>query len=148
MLKQSCVSTGCAVLAEVVFLAVARVRVIRLNPGVDGCQSGCSSIFCRLLFGRGVCGLRRCRSAICEYIGEGKQWSAHRLQFRELFSEPVANFTHSVIRAVGRPVQTESRGDCLRYHCHITLNVSVVVPVHCIVVYLCGSVFIWEGFVI
>ena len=62
MFQQSSVPTGCAVLAEVGFLAVARVRVVRRNRGVvDGCQSGCSSIFYRLFFvggwggeGRGV----------------------------------------------------------------------------------------------
>jgi len=72
MLQQSSVSIGCAVLAEVGFLAVARVSVVRRNRGMDGCQSGCSSIFYRLFLGGGVCGLRRCRSAICEYIGGGK----------------------------------------------------------------------------
>jgi len=53
------------------FLAMAPVRVVRRSRGVDGCQSGCSSISYRLFLGGGVCGLRRCRSAICEYIGEG-----------------------------------------------------------------------------
>ena len=39
MLQQGSVSSGCAVLAEVgFFLAVARVRVVRWNRGVDGCQ--------------------------------------------------------------------------------------------------------------
>ena len=42
MLQQSNVSTGCAVLAEVgfFFLAVACVRAVRQNRGVDGRQSG------------------------------------------------------------------------------------------------------------
>jgi hypothetical protein len=50
---------------------VARVRVVRRNRGVvEGCQSGCSSIFYRLFLGGGrggeggVCGLRSCRSAV------------------------------------------------------------------------------------
>jgi hypothetical protein len=37
MLQQSSVSIGCAVLAEVGFLAVARVSVVRRNRGMDGC---------------------------------------------------------------------------------------------------------------
>jgi len=46
MLQHSSVSTGCAVLAEVVFpLAMARVRVAWRNRRVDGCQSRWSSIF-------------------------------------------------------------------------------------------------------
>jgi len=36
--------------------------------------------------------------------------------------------------------------DFFRYHCHITLNVSIVVRVHCIVVYLHGSVFVYRRF--
>ena len=33
-------------------------------------------------------------------------------------------------------------------HCHFTLIGSVVVQVHCILVYLCGSIFIQKGFII
>ena len=36
--------------------------------------------------------------------------------------------------------------DFFCYHCHITLNDSVVVPVHCIMVYLCRSIFVYRRF--
>ena len=55
MLQQISVSSGCAVLAEVGFiLAVAHVRIVRRNRGVDGCQSRWSSVFYRLFFLGGV----------------------------------------------------------------------------------------------
>jgi len=101
-----------------VFLAVARVRVIGWNRGVGGCQSGCSSIFYGLFLGGGVCGLRRCRSAI------------QLLELLVVLSRP--GFVW----------------DFFRYHCHITLNGSVVVPVHCIVVYRVVLFLYREGFVI
>ena len=64
------------------------------------------------ILGGGVCGLRRCRSAI---------------QLLELLV---------ILSRMGVV------WDFFCYHCHITLNGSVVVRVHCIVVYLCGSIFI------
>ena len=66
----------------------------------------------------GVCGLWRCRSAI---------------QLVELLA------------VLSRPGVV---WDFFRYHCHITLDGSVVVRVHCIVVYLCGSVLYRKGCVI
>ena len=67
--------------------------------------------------GGGVCGLRRCRSAI---------------QLIELLVD------------LSRP---EFMWDFYRYHCHITLNGSVVVHVHCIAV--CVVLFLYrEGFII
>ena len=62
--------------------------------------------------GGGVCGLRRCSSAI------------QLLELLIVLSRPGVVW------------------DFFRYHCHITLNGSVVVPVHCSVVYLRGYTFI------
>ena len=62
--------------------------------------------------GGGVCGLQRCRSAI------------QLLELLVVLSSPGVTWNF------------------FRYHCHIKLNGSVVVRVHCIVVYLCGSIFI------
>jgi len=39
--------------------------------------------------------------------------------FRKLFSEPVTNFTHSVIKAVGRLVQA---GSCVGFLLFITVT--------------------------
>jgi len=97
MLQQSNVSSGYAVLAEVGFLAVARVRVVRRNRGVDGCQSRWSSVFYRLFFRWGVCGLRRCWSVI------------QLLELLVVLSGPGVVW------------------DFFLYHCHITLIGSVVV---------------------
>ena len=99
-------------------MAVAHVRVVRRNRGVDGCQSICSSIFYRLFLGGGVCGLQKCRSII------------QLLELLVVLSRP--GFVW----------------DFFRYHCHITLNGSVVVPVHCIVVYRVVLFLYREGFVI
>ena len=38
--------------------------------------------------------------------------------------------------------------DFFSFHCHFTLNGSVVVPVHCIMVYLRGSILYRKGSVI
>ena len=105
-------STGCAVLAEVGWLAVVRVRVVWRNRRVDGCQSRRSSVFYRLFLGGGVFGLRRCRSAV------------QLVELLVVLSRPGVEW------------------DFFHYHCHITLNGSVVVRVHCIVVCLCGSFFL------
>ena len=93
---------------------MSRVPAVRRNRGVDGCHSGCSSILYRLsFFSWGVSvDLRRCRSAI------------QLLELFIVFSRPGIVW------------------DFFRFHCHITLNRSVVVRVQCIVVYLCGSIFI------
>jgi len=77
-------------------------------------------VFCILLpfLGGGVCGLWRCRSAI---------------QLVEL------------LVVLSRPGVV---WDFFRYHCHITLDGSVDIRVHCTVVYLCGSILYGKGFVI
>jgi len=93
-------------------LAVARVCVVRWNRGMDGFQSGCSSIFYRLFLGGGVCGLWRCRSAI------------------QLLEQLVVLYRPGVM------------WDFFCFYCHITLNGSIVVPVHCIMVYLSGSIIV------
>jgi len=85
---------------------------------MDGCQSRWSSTFYRLFLGGGVCGLRRCRSAI------------QLVELLVVLSRPGVMW------------------DFFRYHCHITLNGSVVVRVHCIMVYLCGSILYRKGFII
>jgi len=66
--------------------------------------------------GGGVCGLRRCRSAI------------QLLELLVILSRTVVVW------------------DFFCYHCHITLNGSIVVQVHCIVVYPSGSIFIYRRF--
>jgi hypothetical protein len=53
-------------------MAVARIRVIRRNRGMEGANPDGLLYSTASFLGGGVCGLQRCRSAICEYIGEGK----------------------------------------------------------------------------
>jgi hypothetical protein len=71
----------------------------------------------------------------------------HRLQFRKLFSEPVANFTYSINELFVVLSRLGVMWDFSCYHRHITLNGSVVVHVHCIAV--CVVLFLYrEGFII
>ena len=51
---------------------------------------------------------------------------------------------YSISRAVVLSMPGVVR-DFFRYHCHFTLNGSIVVRVHCIVVYLCGSILYRKG---
>jgi len=68
--------------------------------------------------GGGICGLRRCRSAI------------QLVELSVFLSRPGVVW------------------DFFRYRCHITQKGSVVVRVHCIVVYLCGFILYRKGSVI
>jgi len=94
---------------------LAVARVVWRNRHVDGCQSRWSSIVYHLFFTWGVCGLRRCRYAT---------------QLVEILV---------VLSRLGVV------WDFFHYHCHITLNGGIVVRVHCIVVYLCGSILYRKG---
>ena len=75
--------------------------------------------------------------------------SAPRLQFHKLFSELVADFLLTVLLEL---LVFLPRSGVVWYFflylCHFTLIGSVVVRVHCIVVYLCGSILYRKCFVI
>ena len=66
----------------------------------------------------------------------------HRPQFGELFSESVANFTHSVIKSCWSSCPGgESCGVSSVIHCHFTLIGSTVLRVQCIPVNPRGSIY-------